>query len=83
MSGQKKREGQRGACLKNGALSPSAIGMCAVDAVLRHVFSKDFQDHVIPGQETKAELSLPQGIWMKTGSKIRFKSKRRYWRQAV
>ena len=34
----------------------SAI-LCAVEFSPHHVFSRDFQDQAIPGQETKAESS--------------------------
>ena len=36
----------------------SAI-LCAVELVPRHVFSQDFQDQAILGQEAKAESSHP------------------------
>ncbi|KAI5216374.1 Rab3 Gtpase-Activating Protein Non-Catalytic Subunit [Manis pentadactyla] len=35
----------------------TAIVVSAVDSLPRHVFSQDFQDQAIPGQETKAESS--------------------------
>ena len=44
-------------------------------------FSQDFQDQVIPGQETEAELSNPPvDSNRKTGLKTRYNSKRRLWR---
>ena len=52
-----------------------------VEFVTHHIFSQDFQSQEIPGQDTKAESSHSQWIQMKTGSKIRYTSKRRHWRR--
>ena len=35
----------------------SAIIVCVVDSVSGHIFSRDFKNQVIPGQETKAKSS--------------------------
>lgn len=46
-----------------------------------HVFSQDFQDQVIPGQETKRTILFPSGIWMKPGNKISYNSRKRHWKK--
>ena len=68
-------------CLLKVSLAPS-FSLPSWDVWLILFFSQDFQDQVIPGQETKAELSNPPvDSNRKTSLKIRYNSKRRQWRR--